>query len=75
MIKNVETWRPAVETCRSQAANATLTVASLLVESLAVQFPRLCTAVRDALAGLVENLAEEVSVRYEEQMLCYVFFL
>lgn len=64
MIQNVETWRPAVETCRSEAANAALTVASLLVETLALQFPRLCTAVRNALAALVEQLAEEVSVRY-----------
>eukprot|EP00752_Nemacystus_decipiens_P002787 g2603.t1 len=66
MIQNVETWRPAVESCRSQAANAALTVASLLVETLAVQFPRLCSAVRDALASLVEQLAEEVSVRIDE---------
>ncbi|CAN0543901.1 unnamed protein product, partial [Ectocarpus sp. 12 AP-2014] len=66
MIQNVETWRPAVESCRSQAANAALTVASLLVETLALQFPRLCSAVRDALASLVEQLAEEVSVRIDE---------
>ncbi|CAM9199600.1 unnamed protein product, partial [Discosporangium mesarthrocarpum] len=77
MIKNVESWRPAVEAtlcckCPShappppwQAANATLTVASLLVETLAVQFPRLCVAVRDSLAGLVEQLAEEVSERID----------
>lgn len=63
MIQNVETWKPAVESCRTQAANAALTVASLLVETLAIQFPRLCSAVRDALAALVEQLAEEVSVR------------
>lgn len=63
MIQNVETWRQPVESCRTQAANAALTVASLLVETLAIQFPRLCSAVRDALAGLVEQLAEEVSVR------------
>ncbi|CAM9694976.1 unnamed protein product, partial [Sphacelaria rigidula] len=66
MIQNVETWRQPVESCRTQAANAALTVASLLVETLAIQFPRLCSAVRDALAGLVEQLAEEVSVRIDE---------
>ncbi|CAM9711133.1 unnamed protein product, partial [Choristocarpus tenellus] len=69
MIQNVESWRPAVESCRTQAslsANAALTVASLLVETLAVQFPRLCAAVRDALASLVEQLAEEVSNRIDD---------
>lgn len=63
MIQNVETWRPAVESCRTKCANAALTVASLLVETLAIQFPRLCSAVRDAISALIEQLAEEVSVR------------
>lgn len=63
MIQNVETWKPSVESCRTQVANAALTVSSLMVETLAIQFPRLCSAVRDALSSLVEQLAEEVSVR------------
>ena len=45
---------------RSQTANATLSIASLLIDALAVQFPKLCGAVRDALSVLLEQLAEEV---------------
>jgi hypothetical protein len=45
---------------RSQIANATLAIASLLVEALAIQFPKLCAAIRDAISSLVEQLAEEV---------------
>ncbi|CAM9560457.1 unnamed protein product, partial [Phaeothamnion confervicola] len=67
MIQNVETWRPAVEMCRSAAANAMLTVASLLIETLAVQqYPRLCAAVRDVVSSLVEELAEDAAVRIDE---------
>jgi hypothetical protein len=60
MVQNVETWRPAVEACRTQVASATLTIASLLIQALALQFPRLCAAIRDAVSGLVEQLADEV---------------
>jgi interferon-induced GTP-binding protein Mx1 len=66
MVKNVETWKPAVEACWTSTANAALSVSSLLIDTLALQFPKLCLTVRDVVSGLIEDLADEVSERIDD---------
>ncbi len=66
IVKNVELWRPAVEETRTSITNLTLEMTSLLIDSLAVQYPKLCSSVREVLSRLLEELSEDVSIRMDD---------
>ncbi len=66
IVQNVELWRPAVETSRTSITNATLEVTSLLIDTLAVQYPKLCSSVREVLSRVLEELSEDVSLRMDD---------
>ncbi len=53
IVKSVELWRPAVETSWASITNVTLEVTSLLIDTLAVQYPKLSSSVRDVVSAWV----------------------
>ncbi len=51
IVQNVELWRPAVEMSRASITNATLEVTSLLIDTIAVQYPKLSSSIRELVSG------------------------
>jgi len=68
MVRNVLSWRPAVDRACLRAFQATSTVTALLMEKLVPQFPKLCEVVSkiadEEITKLTEEIHQEVDVLF-----------